>query len=141
MLKCLNCVGLAAAAVLAACTVPPEPDMADAVAPPAYDDPEALQAALAGLEESSTAHYACGQGNADAMAVRFLGQDTVAEITMPALAEAPILMACMSTRVGPECSSGDMMARFDIVHDKAMLWETNTDLEIACTPAVPVSSE
>lgn len=138
MMRLLSPAALAVAGALAACTVAPGPED-DMFPPPAYDDSGALEAAIADLEESGTAEYACGQDAAEPMGARFMGQDTIVEITMPSLKAEPVLLACMSTRVGPECSSGDMRARFDIVHDRAMIWETGTGLEIACRPATPAA--
>ena len=123
-MKLLNSAIFAAVGMLAACESATD-----------TDESATLAAKAAELEESSTAQYSCsGQGGS--IKAQFLGQDSIVKLMIPALSEEPVLMACQSTRVGPECIAGEIWARFNIVKDTASV-KSGLDFSTSCTLAAP----
>ena len=121
-----------AAGIISACTDAP----ADDPAPVERDSEAATEAAeTSPASAARAAQYSCS-GPGGSMEARFLDQDDMVEIIMPALSEEPLVLTCQSTRVGPECSEGDTLVRFDILTDTASV-KTGAGLTTECTLAVP----
>ena len=89
----------------------------------------------AALGVSREIDYQCA-GNTTAH-VTLYGQEEMAAVTIPGILDAPLMLDCSPTRVGPECSADTFRVLIDTVSRSAGISDSATDYAVSCTEAAP----